>query len=271
MTKTNLQPHKDILARLLRCFYHSHMTHASWAGVMQRSDITLPITLVSKFTGQKSGRFNAYAKGAADFIRGVVHLGKIRPLLIKKLKAHTLKADFNNPLPALDNVEMVQNSQPTNPQQKTAVKRLFDYPYYHVDKLLNDLERGIGLIDTSHANFTFDDALFIHQRAITLTNPVDPKLKNKLIGKERKPKSTHPLIAPTPLHYHQEIALVSLCFNNIKKHCQTEQGVQDIEHFVALFYEKVSSNKSQIRFRFKHKDEYLFYLKIATIILPSKY
>lgn len=245
-------------------------------GQMQRSDITLPITLVSKFTGQKSGSFNTYAKGVADFAQGVVHLGKIRPLLIKKLKAHTLKADFNNPLPALDNVEAVQveavqNSQPTNPQQKTAVKRLFDYPYYHVDKLLNDLEQGAELIDASHANFVFDDALFMYQRACALANPINPKLKHKLIGTQRKPKSAHPLIAPTPLHYHQERALVSLCFDNIKKHCQTERGIQEMKRFVGLFYNKVSSNKSQIRFSFKHKDECLFYLKIATVILPSKY
>ncbi|MBE2893511.1 hypothetical protein [Spirabiliibacterium falconis] len=127
------------------------------------------------------------------------------------------------------------------------------------------------MIDASHAKFVFDDALFMYQRACTLANPIDPKLKHKLIGVQRKPKSAHPLIAPTPLHYHQETALVSLCFDNIKKLCQTEQGIQEMERFVALFYNKVSSNKSQIRFRFKHKDECLFYLKVAIAILPSKY
>ena len=251
--------------------FYIHTADLIAIGQMQRSDITLPITLVSKFTGQKSGSFNAYAKGAADFAQGVVHLGKIRPRFIKKLKAHILRANFNNVPPVLDNVEVGQNDQQSNFQQKTAVKRLFDYPYYHVDKLLNDLEQGVELIDASHANFVFDDALFINQRAHTLANPNDSKTKNKLISAQRKPKSANPLIAPTPLHYHQEMALVSLCFDNIKKHCRTERGVQEMERFVALFYAKVSSNKSQIRFRFKHKDECLFYLKIATAILPSSY
>ncbi len=240
-------------------------------GQMQRSDIRLPITIVSKLTGQKSGSFNAYAKGAADFTQGVVHLGKIRSLLIKKLKPHVLKAYFNNTLPTLNNMDEIPSNQSTNPKQEAAVRRLFNYPYYQVDKLLHDLEQGAELIDVSHTNFVFDDALFMYNKAIALANPSNPEHKNKLIGKKRRPKSTHPLIAPTPLHYHQETALVSLCFDNIKKLCQTEQGIQNIEHFVSLFYQKVSSNKSQIRFRFKHKNESLFYLKIATCILPSKY
>jgi len=65
--------------------------------------------------------------------------------------------------------------------------------------------------------------------------------------------------------------LTSYALTTSKNHCQTEQGIQEMERFVGLFYTKVSSNKSQISFRFKHKDDCLFYLKIATAILPSKY
>lgn len=239
-------------------------------GQMQSSNITLPISLVSKFTGQKSGNFNAYAKGAVDFNQGLVYLNKIRPWLIKKLKPCTLKAHTNRPLPVLSDAIKTQTNQSESSKQ-TAVSRLFNYPYHQVDKLLNDLECGTELIDASHRHFVFDDALFMYRKAITLARPLKPEYRYKLIAKERKPKSSHSLITPVPLHYHQEIALVALCFDNIIKHCQTKQGIQDIEHFVKLFYQKVSSNKSQIRFSFKHKEECLFYLRIAISILPSNY
>lgn len=254
-----------------------HTTDLIAASQRASADITLPVALVAKFTGKHNARFNSYAKGTADFGQGVVHLAKIRSMLIKALKPTVLKPVKSDDLtPAHINKHQIKNDNKNHgvkdnlAKTPQATRLLISYPYYQVDKLLQSIENGMTPTDASYPNFLFDDALFIYNNAITLTDK-GGKNAYKLIGKERQPKSTHPLIAPTPLHYHQEQALIRLCFDNIKKILQNEKGFENLTRFVDLFDQKVSSNKSQIYFSFKNKDDFEFYYKIALQILPSEY
>lgn len=258
--------------------FASYIHTADLIAASQRAstDIRLPISVVAKLTGKHHARFNNYAKGAADFSQGIVHLDKIHSMLIKAVKPTVLiPVKLNTPASTQTNNQaknIAKNHDIKGDllQVPQAVRLLTTYPYYQIDRLLQDIESGMPATDASHPNFVFDDALFIYNNAVALTDK-NGKNPYKFIGKERKPKSAHPLIAPTPLHYHQEQALVSLCFDNIKKLLQNEKGFDWLTRFVDLFYQKVSSHKSQIYFSFKNKDEFDFYLKIATWILPSEY
>ena len=88
---------------------------------------------------------------------------------------------------------------------------------------------------------------------------------------KRQQISSHPIITPTPLHYHQEIALANLCFDNIEKLCQSKAGKRELAEFVKNFYEKTLPSKPEIRFPFKETKQFYGYLETALKILPSEY
>lgn len=118
-------------------------------------------------------------------------------------------------------------------------------------------------------NFDYTDALKIYQNALKLVQ--DEPAKFKFINKDRKTKSSHPLIAPTPLHYQQEVTLSNLCFSNIEKLCQSKAGKREIAEFVQTFYQKTIPSKPEIRFPFKETKQFYAYLETALKILPSEY
>jgi len=140
-----------------------------------------------------------------------------------------------------------------------------------IEKLLLDIEDGQALGAASSLNFIYDDALMIYERALSLVKNEDGTLNHKLISKRRKQRSDHILIAPTPLHYHEEQALVYQCFDNLETLYKSKASRDKIKQMIDVFYKKTNTSKSEIRFTFKQKKDFYKYLDTMCQILPSKY
>lgn len=140
-----------------------------------------------------------------------------------------------------------------------------------IEKLLLDIEDGQALGEASSLNFIYDDALMIYKRALSLVKNEDGTLNHKLISKRRKQRSDHILIAPTPLHCHEEQALVYQCFDNLEMLYKSKASRHEIKQMLKLFYEKTNISKSEIRFIFKQKKDLYKYLETMCHILTSKY
>lgn len=231
---------------------------------LTKATVTLPIALATKLTGKKRRSFNEHNSQAVDFDKQVVYVNTIYKLVGSTIRAINLGNQKN-----FTHSDLVKNATLTT-QEKTS--DLFgQYSKQKIIKLLEDIESGIDVTTASSPNFDYQNAYRLYQRALSLVQDKQATPIYKLIGKDRKAKSNHPLIAPTPLHYHQEQVLAQLCFDNAEMLCQSTAGKKQLQEFINVFYEKVSANKPFIRFSFKHRQAFYHYLNIAFKILPSKY
>ena len=231
---------------------------------LQQAKLTLPLSIVNKLIGVSRMDLKQHNKKALDTRANTVNLNKIRKYINNKIEHEKLLTTCNvkkAPLTQGDNELVVKHHSAVFGHYSREV----------VEKLLHDIEDGQPLGEASSLNFRYDDALMIYERAVSLVQNDDGSLSNKLIPKTRKQRSEHILIAPTPLHYHQEKALVNLCFDNLEELYKTKESRRKVKEMLNVFYDKVNTSKSEIRFTFQQKKLFYKYLNVMCLILPSKH
>ncbi|WP_201581528.1 site-specific integrase [Psychrobacter glacincola] len=231
---------------------------------LQQAKLTLPLDVVNKLIGTSRMDLKQHNKDALDSRDDAVNLINIRQYVNRKVDCeklaftHKVKA----PYPTSHNSNTIK-------KQSSAV--FGSYSREMIEKLLCDIEDGQTLGEASSLNFRYDDALMIYERALSLIKKDDGTLNHKLISKRRKQRSDHILIAPTPLHYHEEQALAYQCFDNLETLYKSKASRHEIKPMLQLFYEKTNTSKSEIRFTFKQKKDFYKYLDTMCQILPSKH
>ena len=232
---------------------------------MAQAQLCLPANVVMLLSGKQKRSFNEHQQGAFDPKAQTVNIAKIKHLLTGDIHAITLSKKPKD-------IKRQALTPDPNIQNPKSLSVIFTHHHYkQLEQFLQEIESGVCLEDAYYPDFEYTQAKALYDRALSLVQDKDGHAIYKLIGKERKTKSAHPLIAPTPLHYHQEQALVQRCFDNIEQLCQSGVGYQQIQWFIQMFYDKVMMSKSQIRFTFKERQSFYAYVKIAFKILPSAY
>ena len=234
---------------------------------LSKAKIQLPLSVVIKLSGKARRSFNQFDKNAVDFKNEMVNLWSIRGFINKTIPTEKLRS--GSKLSVANETNATTSSETAQVNSPTLI--FGQYSRQVIEKMLIDIETGMDLSSASQLNFNFSDALKIYQNALKLIKNEDGSPNYKFVSKTRKPKSNHPLIAPTPLHYRQENALANLCFANIEKLCQTKAGQRAIKAFVDTFYQKAVPSKPEIRFTFKQSKDFYAYIETALQILPSEY
>ena len=231
---------------------------------LQQAKLTLPLDVVNKLIGTSRMDLKQHNPLALESRDDKVHLNQIRPYVNRKIECkelaftHKVKA----PYPTSHNSNTVK-------KQSSAV--FGSYSREMIEKLLCDIEDGQTLGEASSLNFRYDDALMIYERALSLVKNDDGTLNHKLISRKRKQRSDHIVIAPTPLHHHEEQALVYQCFDNLEALYTSKTSRREIKQMLEVFYEKTNTSKSDIRFSFNQKKLFYSYLETTCQILPSKH
>lgn len=231
---------------------------------LQQAKLTLPLDVVNKLIGTSRMDLKQHNKYALESRDDAVNLSNIRQYVNRKVDCEKLKFADKVKTSLLNNI-------PIDIDKKQYSAVFGRYSREMIEKLLLDIEDGQALGAASSLNFIYDDALTIYERALSLVKNDDGTLNHKLISKRRKQRSDHILIAPTPLHYHEEQALVYQCFDNLETLYKSKASRHEIKHILKLFYEKTNTSKSEIRFTFKQKKGFYKYLDTMCQILPSKY
>ena len=234
---------------------------------LSQAKIQLPLATVIKLSGKARRSFNQYHKDAVDFDNEVVNLWHIRSFINNTLAtqkiAHNAKVNVKTEEVLTTNADLLENT----PQSLIFGK----YNRLVIEKMLSDIESGIDLSSACQLNIDFNDAMQIYQNALKLITHENGSPNYKFVSQKRQQLSFHPIITPTPLHYHQEVALANLCFDNIEKLCQSKAGKRQLAEFVQIFYEKTIASKPEIRFPFKETKQFYGYLETILKILPSEY
>lgn len=231
---------------------------------LQQAKLSLPLDVVNKLIGTSRMDLKQHNKNALESRDNAVNLNQIRQYVNRKVDCEKLVLANKVKIPLSSN-----SSIDTDKKQYSAV--FGRYSREMIEKLLWNIEDGQTLGEASSLNFRYDDALMIYERALSLVKDTEGNLNNKLVSKKRKQRSDHILLAPTPLHYHEEQALVNLCFDNLEKLYETKEGRRKVKEMLQVFNEKVNSSKSEIRFTFKQKKNFYKYLSTMCQILPSKH
>ena len=231
---------------------------------LQQSKLTLPLSIVNKLISVSRMDLKQHNKQALDIRANTVNLNQIRKYINNKIEHERLLTTRN--------VKKASTNHSSDELRVDNHSTVFGhYSREMVEKLLYDIEDGQLLGDASSLNFQYDDALIIYECAVSLVQNIDGGLNNKLIPKTRKQRSEHILIAPTPLHYHEEKALVNLCFDSLEELYKTKESRRKVKEVLNVFYDKVNTSKSEIRFTFKQKQLFYEYLNIMCLVLPSQY
>lgn len=230
---------------------------------LQQAKLSLPLDVVTKLIGTSRMDLKQHNKNALESRDEAVNLSNIRQYVNRKVDCEKLMF--------ADKVKMsLLSSSPIDIDKKQYSAVFGRYSREMIEKLLWDIEDGQALGAASSLNFIYDDALMIYERALSLVRDTEGNLNHKLVSKKRKQRSDHILLAPTPLHYHEEQALVNLCFDNLEKLYEAKEGRRKVKEMLQVFNEKVNSSKSEIRFTFKQKKNFYKYLSTMCQILPSK-
>lgn len=231
---------------------------------LQQAKLTLPLDVVNKLIGTSRMDLKQHNKYALESRDNAVNLSNIRQYVNRKVDCERLMF--------ADKVKTsLLSSGPIGIDKKQYSAMFGRYSREMIEKLLWDIEDGQMLGAASSLNFMYDDALMIYERALSLVKNEDGTLNHKLISKRRKQRSDHILIAPTPLHYHEEQALVYQCFDNLETLYKSKASRDKIKQMIDVFYKKTNTSKSEIRFTFKQKKDFYKYLDTMCQILPSKY
>ena len=231
---------------------------------LQQAKLSLPLDIVNKLIGTSRMDLKQHNKNALESRDNAVNLNRIRQYVNRKVNCEKLMLANKVKIPLLSN-----SSIDTDKKQHSAV--FGRYNREMIEKLLWNIEDGQTLGEASSLNFRYDDALMIYERALSLVKDTEGNLNHKLVSKKRKQRSDHILLAPTPLHYHEEQALVNLCFDNLEKLYESKESRRKVKEMLQVFNEKVNSSKSDIRFTFKQKKSFYKYLSTMCQILPSKH
>ena len=220
---------------------------------LQQAKLTLPLDVVNKLIGTSRMDLKQHNKYALESRDNAVNLSNIRQYVNRKVGCERLMF--------ADKVKTsLLSSGPIGIDKKQYSAMFGRYSREMIEKLLWDIEDGQMLGAASSLNFMYDDALMIYERALSLVKNEGGTLNHKLISKRRKQRSDHILIAPTPLHYHEEQALVYQCFDNLETLYKSKASRHEIKPMLQLFYEKTNTSKSEIRFTFKQKKDFYKYL-----------
>ncbi|MGP5687092.1 tyrosine-type recombinase/integrase [Psychrobacter glacincola] len=231
---------------------------------LQQAKLTLPLDVVNKLIGTSRMDLKQHNKYALESRDDAVNLSNIRQYVNRKVDCE--KLTFANKVKT-----SLLSSSPIDIDKKQYSAVFGRYSREMIEKLLWDIEDGQALGTASSLNFIYDDALMIYKRALSLVKNEDGTLNHKLISKRRKQRSDHILIAPTPLHYHEEQALVYQCFDNLETLYKSKASRHEIKQLLDVFYKKTNTSKSEIRFTFKQKKDFYKYFDTMCQILPSKY
>lgn len=231
---------------------------------LQQAKLTLPLDVVNKLIVTSRMDLKQHNKYALESRDDAVNLSNIRQYVNRKVDCEKLMFADKVKTSLLSSGPIVIDKK-----QYSAV--FGRYSREMIEKLLLDIEDGQALGAASSLNFIYDDALMIYERALSLVKNDDGTLNHKLISKRRKQRSDHILIAPTPLHYHEEQALVYQCFDNLETLYKSKASRLEIKQMLDVFYKKTNTSKSEIRFTFKQKKDFYKYLDTMCQILPSKY
>ena len=231
---------------------------------LQQAKLTLPLDVVNKLIGTSRMDLKQHNKDALESRDDAVNLSNIRQYVNRKVDCEKIMFTDKVKTPLLSSGHIGIDKK-----QYSAV--FGRYSREMIEKLLLDIEDGQALGAASSLNFIYDDALMIYERALSLVKNEDGTLNHKLISKRRKQRSDHILIAPTPLHYHEEQALVYQCFDNLETLYKSKASRLEIKQMLDVFYKKTNTSKSEIRFTFKQKKDFYKYLDTMCQILPSKY
>ncbi|MDI4480944.1 hypothetical protein BKE17_04095 [Enhydrobacter sp. H5] len=156
---------------------------------------------------------NQYHKDAVDFDDEVVNLWHIRSFMNNALSTQKLQPNAKQAIKS----DAVDTPLPTTLQDPPSSSIFGQYKRLVIEKMLSDIESGMDLSSACQLNIDFDDAMLIYQNALKLITNEDGSPNYKFVSQKRQQISSHPIITPTPLHYHQEVALANLCFDNIEK------------------------------------------------------
>lgn len=233
---------------------------------LAQAQVALPVNAVTQLTGKQRRSFNEYQADAFDPKTKTVNLNKIQRLIARDIKSIPLgrQGKQGQRQPALQSANKLI--------KKPSVAGLFGcYDYERLTHLLHDIEAGIALEDACYPDIDYDEALVLYKRALSLAQDKDGKPNRKLISQERKAKSAHPLISPTPLHYHQDKRLAKDCFTAIAQLCQSKAGREEVIAFAQTYHDKIIASKSELRFAFKDRDAFYAYVQTAFKILPEPY
>ena len=170
---------------------------------LQQAKLTLPLDVVNKLIGTSRMDLKQHNKYSLESRDDAVNLSNIRQYVNRKVDCEKLMFADKVKTSLLSSGPIVIDKK-----QYSAV--FGRYSREIIEKLLLDIEDGQALGAASSLNFIYDDALMIYERALSLVKNDDGTPNHKLISKRRKQRSDHILIAPTPLHYHEEQAL-ELC------------------------------------------------------------
>jgi integrase len=231
---------------------------------LHQAKLTLPLDIVNKLIGTSRMDLKQHNKHALESRDDAVNLSNIRQYVNRKVDCEKLKFADKVKTSLLNNI-------PIDIDKKQYSAVFGRYSREMIEKLLWDIEGGQMLGAASSLNFIYDDALMIYERALSLVKNDDGTLNHKLISKGRKQRSDHILIAPTPLHYHEEQALVYQCFDNLETLYKSKASRHEIKQLLDMFYKKTNTSKSEIRFNFKQIKDFYKYLNVICQILPSKH
>ena len=232
---------------------------------MNQAKLTLPLEIVNKLVNTSRVSLHQHNNQAYDAKKNVVHLSAIRSFINKKISKNNLIGSK----PESASSQSFNQADRNDGSQPSAI--FGRYSRRMIEKMLQDIEEGQNLSEASHLNFVYSDVLIIYDQAVRLVQDADGKLNHKLISKNRRQKSNHVLIAPTSLHYHEEKALANLCFDNLERLYQFKESRRTIKQMLDVFYKKVNTSKSEIRFTFKEQKLFYHYLTVMCQILPSKH
>ena len=62
-----------------------------------------------------------------------------------------------------------------------------------------------------------------------------------------------------------------MCFDNLEELYKTKESRRKVKEMLNVFYDKVNTSKSEIRFTFQQKKLFHQYLNVMFLILPSKH
>ena len=230
------------------------------AHLLDQAYIQLPVGVVTKLTNKARRSFNQHNPQALDFETNSVDLTKIRKFINRELNIET----FNNSKQyfSISNIE----------DEGINISPIFGkYARWQIEEFLSEIEAGKVVSEAAQHHFVYEDAVELYNRALLLAADESNKAHHKLISKYKQPKSGHVLIAPTLPTIVKEQQLVQESFIKLEKLYLDQSTKEHVQRMLSIFYKKVNSSHSDLRFKFNEKQIFYDYLDIAIKILPARY
>lgn len=230
------------------------------AHLLDQAYIQLPVGVVTKLTNKARRSFNQHNPQALDFETNSVDLTKIRKFINRELNIETF--DNSKQYFSISNIE----------DEGINISPIFGkYARWQIEEFLSEIEAGKVVSEAAQHHFVYEDAVELYNRALLLAADESGKAHHKLISKYKQPKSGHVLIAPTLPTIVKEQQLVQESFIKLEKLYLDQSTKEHVQRMLSIFYKKVNSSHSDLRFKFNEKQIFYDYLDIAIKILPARY